>query len=265
MKKNKQLNLKELTVIQKSFAFYNATKIKKFTPYTTASSKSSMPESWKTRTYKAYPRFSQVLLPTPVPVTTDITGVLMHRRSVRTFTSMSIPVGQFGNLIYYAAGSTKFIDPTREDRRFYPSAGARYPLELYPFVFNVNTIPVGGYHYHVKTHSLENIMDSKYAPRIFDFFDQDWLKTSSALFVITGVFNRTEVKYGNRGQRHILTEYGHLAPNFYLLAEAMHLGCCSIGGFVDDGINRLLDLDFEDEGVIGVIAIGARDSKEATR
>ena len=69
-------------------------------------------------------------------------------------------------------------------------------------------------------------------------------------------FDRTEMKYRARGYRHIFTEYGHLAQNMYLICAALGLGICSIGGFIDDGLNKILDIDGRIESVIGVIAIG---------
>ena len=90
-----------------------------------------------------------------------------------------------------------------------------------------------------------------------DQFNQKWIKKSAMLIIVTAIFERTTTKYGDRGYRHILTEYGHIAQNVYLLSSAFGLGCCSIGGFIDNGLNKLLDIDPVDESVIGVIAVGS--------
>jgi len=37
----------------------------------------------------------------------------------------------------------------------YPSAGARYPLEIYVVILNSKEIPEGIYHYNVKWNTLE--------------------------------------------------------------------------------------------------------------
>ena len=67
------------------------------------------------------------------------------------------------------------------------------------------------------------------------------------------------MKYRDRGYRHTLTELGALTQNIYLLSAVLKLGCASIGGFIDDKLNSLLDLDGEDESVLGVIAVGEID------
>lgn len=240
-----------------SSRFHNATKLKRFSKRN--DSAHSTPTLWKINTYKAYPRFRQVVLPVPTRRNGSLVEMLTRRRSVRKFTANDLSLEELSNLIFYSVGSTKFLKPNAGDQRMYPSAGGRYPLEIYPFVFHAESIPIGGYHYHVKTHSLEKVLDQPYAKRLFDYFDQDWLKQSSVIFVITAIFNRTEMKYGDRGYRHILTEYGHIAQNLYLLSQLYGIGCCSIGGFIDNGINQLLDLDFEDEAVVGVVAVGKKE------
>lgn len=76
--------------------------------------------------------------------------------------------------------------------------------------------------------------------------------------MISAVFDRSEMKYGDRGYRHIMTEYGHLAQNVYLVGTTLDLGVCSIGGFVDDALNKIIDVDGKVESVIGVIAVGSK-------
>lgn len=155
--------------------------------------------------------------------------------------------------MYYTAG-INYID--QKIKRFYPSGGARYPLEVYPLIFSVNGIKPGLYHYHVKTNSLELLQSPISKINVFKQFNQSWLKNSSVLLLITAVFDRTENKYKNRGYRHILTEYGHMAQNTYLIGSSLNVGVCSIGGFVDMGLNKIIDIDGIDESVIGVIALG---------
>ena len=143
----------------------------------------------------------------------------------------------------------------------YPSAGARYPLEIYPFIFSVQGLKRAIYHYHVKTHSLELIYDGIFQRATLKNFSQSWIRKAAFLLVITAIFDRMEEKYKERGYRHIYTEYGHLAQNFYLVSSSLDLGCCSIGGFIDDGLNELLDLDGVDESTVGVTAFGNIRSK----
>lgn len=214
----------------------------------------SWPEEWKKIYYKAYPRFDQILLPKPTRNKIDLEETILKRTSYRNFSEKKISTGDFSNLVYYSVGKKNLINSG--EKRNYPSAGARYPLEVYPFVFAIDKIKRGIYHYHIKTHSLETILRSATKDEIIRQFDQAWINKSALLLVITAVFDRTEIKYKDRGYRHILAEYGHVAQNLYLVGTGLGLGVCSIGGFNDRGLNELIDIDGVDESVTGVVAIG---------
>lgn len=214
------------------------------------------PESWRTVSYKAYPRLPQTLLTRPTSINVSLTDALIKRRSSRNYSLNPIKKSELCKLLYYSSGLLGFLNKTNETRRFYPSAGARYPLEIYPLIFNVAGIASGGYHYHIKSHSIEKLFNERLTKKIFNYVDQPWIKNSAVIILVTSIFNRTEQKYGPRGYRHVLTEYGHIAQNIYLVASALNIGACSIGGFLENDINRLLDLDYEDEGVVGFITLG---------
>lgn len=247
--------LRQKLTLSELKTFHEKTKMKVFA--SGKASSAAWSDSRKTISYKAYPCFEQVLLPKPNLKKYDFIKALLERKSTRSYCDNPVSLADFSELIYFACGVKTVIRGDKSTKRFYPSAGARYPLEVYPFVFNVKGVSSGGYHYHVKTHSLERIVDGLLARRVFDCVDQDFVRKSNVVFVITAVFNRTEEKYWIRGYRHVFTEYGHVAQNFYLLAAAANLGCCSIGGFLDDKINSLLDLDKDDEGVIGLITVNS--------
>lgn len=239
----------------KSRKFNNDTKISDFSNHKTTTY-SKWPENWKKVYYKAYPRMEQVLLPVPGKTEWSLNKALINRQSNRSFTKKDIKIEDFSNLLFYSGGLKSVFFKKNSNRRFYPSAGARYPLEIYPFVFNVSNIEPAIYHYHVKSHSLEKIFRKPFYDKTMKQFNQPWIKKTSALIIVSSIFDRTEDKYGDRGFRHIYTEYGHYAQNVSLIATELGLGACSIGGFIDNGLNRLLDFDKIDESVIGVLAVG---------
>jgi SagB-type dehydrogenase family enzyme len=156
-------------------------------------------------------------------------------------------------LLYYSAGlKTKKIN--KHVGRFYPSAGARYPLELYIVSLN-SQLPRALYHYYPKEHGLEKMWLYN-ENQIALCFDQDWIKKASIILLISAVFKRTTTKYGDRGYRHVLIESGHMGQNIYLISSALNLSCCSIGGFFDLKLNRLLEVDGVEEAIIYAFAIG---------
>ena len=140
--------------------------------------------------------------------------------------------------------------------RVSPSAGARYPLEIYPLIFSAKDLDCGIYHYNVKSHSLELLKKGDFKSQFFKCVGQDMILKCSMLIVISAIFNRTKDKYGERGYRYVLLDAGHLAQNAYLIATRLSLGCCTIGGFLDNEINKLLKIDGLTESSIYLIAIG---------
>jgi SagB-type dehydrogenase family enzyme len=53
-----------------------------------------------------------------------------------------------------------------------------------------------------------------------------------------------------------LFEAGHVMQNAYLICTAMDLGICSVGGFLDDKINDLLNIDGINESALYLGVIG---------
>lgn len=212
------------------------------------------PDSWKRILYKSYPRFEEIKLPYPrIPTTISITQALGKRYSTRKFSEKPVSLDQLSTLLYYSAG----LRNNEGTRRFYPSAGFRYPLEVY--IASLNTdLEDYFYHYYVNNHSLEKLVSIE-RKKFFSCFNQSWIKNSGLIVIISAVFSRTTIKYGSRGYRHILAESGHLAHNFSLIQTTIGLGSCEVGGYRDDGLNDLLDLDGKNETVVCVMGFGNKE------
>lgn len=210
------------------------------------------PKEWKTTYYKEYPRLDKIVLPKPKPPKKSLFTALSERKSTRGFSKEPLTINQISDLLFYSAGERKNTSP-HYSGRFYPSGGARYPLEIYILSRN-SELPYGIYHYNVRFHSLEMLSQEKLYFK--EIINQKWVFTASILIVITGVFERNIVKYNDRGYRHVLVESGHIAHNFYLNAAAYHVAISGVGGYVDDTLHHMLDVDGIDESVIYVLAIG---------
>lgn len=217
------------------------------------------PDSWKTIYHKGYARFKALKLQEPIlDLSVSFREVMNKRHSGREFSGRSIKLTEISTLLYYTAGLKGSSGPMKAEKRFYPSAGGRYPIEVYPILLISEKINPGIYHYYPKSHLLEVLpIKSEYKIKAIKFFGgQQWAKKASAFLIMSAIFNRTTVKYGDRGYRHVLTELGFMMQNIYLTCTALGLKCCPSGGFLDEGLNSLLDLDGIEESVIGVVAIG---------
>lgn len=249
---NKILKIKSIFNISDNF--YKKTTIKSF-PKETKEEK--IPESWIKINYKTYPRLEKLLLPNPGELQLNLKDAIINRRSNRDFISKSLNINKLSSLIYYSAGVTnKDKSDWNEAYRAYPSAGGRYPLELYVVINNVNSVDQGLYHYNVKENSLELLLKEDLSIKISNLTGQDFVKKANVVFLLSGVLDRTRIKYQDRGLRYVFMECGHLSQNLYLISEALNLSCCAIGGFVDGKLDKLLDIQSSSEKILYLVAIG---------
>lgn len=218
---------------------------------------SDTPPSWIKIHFKTYPRLKTIRLSSKIGQDKIIANIINSRRSIREFSGQPISYDDLSYLLYASCGLRNLGESMNDSKRPYPSAGARYPLEIYPLVFNCKGIKNGLYHYNVRENSLESLIEQNLRNWLIKAFGkEEWLKKSAVLFFITGVLARTHIKYSDRAYRYMLIEAGHLAQNLCILATELGLGTCPIGGFIDDKVNQLLDIKFQKEFSLYVIAIG---------
>jgi SagB-type dehydrogenase family enzyme len=146
--------------------------------------------------------------------------------------------------------------------RNYPSAGARYPLEIYPIVLSVDGLTEGIYHYRPLGHRLEAVpSDRAHRDALCDAacHRMGTHNRPAALFIITAVFARTCWKYRGMSYHAILMETGALYQTMYLAAAALDLAPCAIGAFPERATAEMLGIDTRDEAQVGLFALGNRD------
>lgn len=239
----------------KYIEFHEASSIAE--PYRISPSK--WPESWKRIYYKGYPRFERIKLSKTVWNQTEeyLVKTITRRRSNREYTPRANGVSkdEISFLLLGAAITKKEEDLSYESYRAYPSGGARYPLEVYIIILKSSDLNKGIYHYHVRNHSLEYLWPVTTSEVQKCFPSQSFLVRCSAIFVISSIMRRTTVKYKERGYRFALLEAGHLAQNICLLSQAKDKKHCPVGGFIDNELTRLLELDGEEELPLYALAV----------
>lgn len=197
----------------------------------------------------------RIELPPPALGHAQLDETIVNRRSTRAFRQVNIALTELSRILHLTYGATG--TEGGEALRASPSAGARYPLEFFVLVRRVDGIGAGSYHYYPESHSLEPLALG--APELDQvFMDQPWLNDAACVLVVAAVLPRTMVKYKARGYRLVLLDAGHAMQNSQLAATSAGLGACAVGGFVDDELAALLELDGLDEVALAAIAIGHR-------
>lgn len=206
--------------------------------------------------YKTYPEATRIPLPEPVlEAEVSFWNILRQRRSRRRYTSEPLSIETLSSLLWAMQGIT--LSAPGYQFRTAPSAGALYPVETYVSVHRVSGVKQGVYHFNVADFALEEISLGNLGGHLSRAaLDQAMVGRAAVLFIWTAIVLRAMWKYRNRCIRYIFTDAGHIAQNLQLATTALGLGCCPIGAFFDEEINRLLQVDGEEETTIYLAAVG---------
>jgi SagB-type dehydrogenase family enzyme len=188
--------------------------------------------------------------------------VLAKRRSRSHFAGKPLTFKHVALLLraaYGVTGSATLTGGGQQSFRAAPSAGALFPLEIYPLVFDSHDVPAGLYHYDPLRDVLEAVAGGSYREALAASLPMRELAERCAVaFVVTAMFWRSRFKYGQRGYRFALLEAGHVVQNLLLAAEALDLAAVPVGGFYDRKLAELLDIDGVNEAPLYVIPVGTR-------
>jgi SagB-type dehydrogenase family enzyme len=163
---------------------------------------------------------------------------IYQRRSMRGFRDRKLTENELGQLLWAAQGIT-----AADGKRAVSSAGALYPLQLYAVCGNVGGLTNGVYRYDQGHHELLLVAHGHQREKLVDAArGQEWIASAPAVICIAAAFERTTVKYGNRGRGYVYMEAGHAAESLMLQAVALGLAATMVGAFGDNAVKHLLHL-----------------------
>lgn len=205
---------------------------------------------------KAAPQ--RVQLPRPTPPPADLWRTLNARRSRRDYSPKPLSLEHLSVLLWAAQGIT--APGLLVSLRAAPSAGALYPVNLLLAARRVEGLTPGLWRFEVGAFALELVSSGE------EFFgrleratlSQGAVKRAAATVIFTATVERCSAKYGPRASRYVMLDTAHICQNLLLAAEALGLGHCPLGAFLDDDLNRLLGIDGAREAAIYLAAIGHR-------
>jgi SagB-type dehydrogenase family enzyme len=206
--------------------------------------------------YKEYTDVQRIALPGSGPFRGLYTEeAILKRRSVREYSDQPMALEELSRLLHYGGGIT--AERWGNRLRAAPSAGALYPIEVYPVIHRVQGLEPGLYHYRVQDHALELLRTADLTGEIVRHgLAQGFLGEANLVLVLTAIFQRLRWKYQERTYRYALLEAGHLGQNVYLAATSMGMGACAVGAFLDEELNGMLGIDGRGEAAIYLLAIG---------
>jgi SagB-type dehydrogenase family enzyme len=191
------------------------------------------------------------------------TLVLEERKSIREYGERPITDRQLGEFLYRSARVKAVQRAEFQDlsRRPYPGGGAIYELELYVNVRCCENIPPGLYHYCPEKHRLEKICgptEAAAAPLKDAARSAGLAETPQILITIAARFQRLAWKYESMAYSVLLKNVGVLYQTMYLVATAMDLAPCALGGGNSDLFARAAGLDYYAETSVGEFLLGSK-------
>jgi len=185
----------------------------------------------------------EIMLPLSRTVgSVSVEEAIQRRRSVRNFTDEPLSLADVSQLLWAAQGVTD----ASTQRRAVPSAGATFPLQLYAVVGKngISGFAAGVYRYDPLSRRLERTVGRDVRAGLADAaLGQAWVRKAPVSIVVAAVYERTTVKYGERGIRYVHIEVGHVGQNVCLQATALGLGSVPVGAFYDDRVQTVLQLN----------------------
>lgn len=194
-----------------------------------------------------------------------------QRRSVRAFDSnQPISIQQLGEFLYRigrlqenweteqstAGGPVKM----QFSKRPFPSGGSLYELELYLVVQRASFLEAGFFYYDAEGHRL--IRMQSVTPEVMALLTDASRSTEvpaeeiQVLLIIAARYMRLSWKYESIAYSLILKHVGVLMQTMYLVATAMKLGPCAIGGGNSDLFARISGNDYYTETSVGEFLLG---------
>ncbi len=179
----------------------------------------------------------------------SLAKIFRQRKSTREFSKKALNKKYLNNLFYC-------FSETRNNLRVIPSAGARYPIEVFALFYNVKKIKNAVYYYNPDTHSLSFVSGSKSWEKEAFLYNFETKNPPAIVFVFVGFLDRVSQKYGERGGRFLLIEAGHYAQTLGIRLAYDNLAGVELGGIMDEEMKKKLKLQGTDAKILLGFAMG---------
>lgn len=180
-------------------------------------------------------------------------------RHFSQFSNKPLSLDALSTLLYLTNGTSRvkeFAD-RRVHLRSAPSASASYPVEIYVFIENVRDLEQGIYYYNSINHCLVLLQKGRKSDELKKCcFGLSFVEQAPISLVFTTILARNRWRYHERALRYSMMETGYIAENLLLGSSSLSLAVNLIGDFVDDELNRLLNVPEEQEFALLVATVG---------
>ena len=220
--------------------------------------------------FKVYPEIESVALPREWK--DSGTDALSAVAASGTETEQAAPLDLkvLAAILYYAAGITRRRQHPGGEMYFRAAActGALYEVELYLACGPLPDLEAGLYHFDAAGFALGRLRSGDWRGALARATGNEAAVEQAAVTIVsTGTYWRNAWKYQARTYRHFFWDNGTILANLLTMAAALKVPARLVMGFVDEEVNRLLDLDTQREVAISLVALGsgAKTDSEASK
>jgi len=208
--------------------------------------------------FKIYP----TLEPSPLPAEVRQTGVAALSavsEIVPPQTTAAPDLEAIAQLLYLSAGITRHRKYPGGEIYFRAAActGALYEVELYLVCGDLTNLEAGVYHFAAAEFGLRLLRAGDYRGVLIEATAAEPAIAHAPLTIVcTCTYWRNAWKYQDRTYRHFGWDNGTLLANLLAVGTALGLAAKVVCGFVDDTVNRLLDVDPQREVTFSLVPLG---------
>jgi len=145
--------------------------------------------------------------------------------------------------------------------RPYPNGGCCYELEFYGAVSVCEGLSPALFHYCPKTHQLYRVADwTRELNELFEraYYAADQQSLPRILIILSARFQRVAWKYEAIAYALVLKHVGVVYQTMYLVATAMGLAPCALGGGDSDLFAAIARTNYYAETSVGEFILGSR-------
>jgi len=210
--------------------------------------------------FKIYPTLEIMRLPRDAPQTgvSALSAVSTPALAqARKFSTPDLDV--LSQILFLSAGITRSRKFSGGETFFRAAActGALYEIELYVVCGDLPGLAAGVYHFGVAEFGLRQLRNGDFRQALAQSTGNDVSVVHAPVSIIcTGTFWRNAWKYQARTYRHFGWDNGTILANMLAASTAMGLPSKVVAGFVDEKVNRLLDVDTRREVAFSIVPIG---------
>jgi len=247
--------------IQEGWRFHNSTKHPGMPPHFLDWGNQPIP-------FKIYENIDPIKIPSDLPWSDIPTLEALSSAPDQTDIEIIPDLPTLGRLLFLSAGITK--------KRRYPGGeilfraaactGALYHIELYVVTMKTQELDSGVYHFGPHDFSLRKLRDGDLRGTLIEATaDESSISKAPTIIICTSTFWRNSWKYQSRAYRHTFWDSGTILANLITAANAYNIPTRIVSGFVDETVNKLIDLDTNREVAVSVVPMGRTNRETGSK